>query len=49
MFMLAKECGCKFIFGSDAHDSKQHDFYENAQVIADVLGLKETDLADICR
>jgi histidinol phosphatase-like PHP family hydrolase len=46
---LAKECGCKFTFGSDAHDNKQHDFYGNAQILADILELKENDLAEICR
>ena len=49
MFRLAKECGCKFIFGSDAHDSKQHEFYQNATILADILELKESDLAEICR
>jgi histidinol phosphatase-like PHP family hydrolase len=49
MFRLAKECGCKFTFGSDAHDSSQHEFYGNAQILADILGLKETDILEICR
>jgi histidinol phosphatase-like PHP family hydrolase len=49
MFRLAKDCGCRFIFGSDAHDSAQHEFYANAQILANVLALKESDLADICR
>lgn len=49
MFRLAKECGCKFIFGSDAHDSSQHDFYPNAEIISDILDIKEDDLAEICR
>ena len=49
MFTLAKECGCKFTFGSDSHDNKAHDFYENADILADILGLKEDDLAQICR
>jgi histidinol phosphatase-like PHP family hydrolase len=49
MFSLAKECGCKFTFGSDSHDNKQHDFYHNADIIANLLNLKETDLAEICR
>ncbi len=49
MFSLAKECGCKFTFGSDSHDNKQHDFYPNADIIANLLNLKEDDLAEICR
>ncbi len=49
MFTLAKECGCKFIFGSDAHDNRQHDFYSNADIIASALSLNEDDLLEICR
>jgi histidinol phosphatase-like PHP family hydrolase len=49
MFSLAKECGCKFTFGSDAHDSSYHDFYENADILAEILGIGEDDLADICK
>ena len=49
MFRLAKECGCKFIFGSDSHDNKGHDFYENADLIANLLGLTENDLLEICK
>ncbi len=49
MFRLAKECGCKFIFGSDSHDKDYHDFYHNADVIAELLELKESDLAEICK
>lgn len=49
MFRLAKECGCQFTFGSDAHDSKQHEFYENADLIATLLNLQETDILALCR
>ena len=49
MFSLAKECGCKFTFGSDAHDNKQHEFYHNAEILSNILNLKEDDLAEICR
>ncbi len=49
MFRLAKECGCKFTFGSDSHDKNYHDFYHNADLIAELVELKETDLAEICR
>lgn len=49
MFTIAKECGCKFTFGSDSHDDKAHDFYENADILADILGIQEDDLAEICR
>jgi len=47
MFRLAKECGCKFIFGSDAHDNEQHSSYENATVVSELLELNETNIADI--
>ena len=49
MFRLAKECGCKFIFGSDSHDNQEHDYYGNADIIANMLELTENDLAEICR
>lgn len=49
MFRIAKDCGCKFIFGSDAHDSSQHLFYQNADTVYDILGLCEDDLAEICK
>lgn len=49
MYRLAKECGCKFIFGSDAHGTKEHERYHIAQFLADLLELKESDLADIAK
>lgn len=49
LFHLAKECGCKFLFGSDSHDNKSHDFYENASLIATMLELKEDDILELCR
>ena len=49
MVRIAKECGCKFTFGSDSHSSSYHDFYHNADILADILGLTENDLADICK
>ena len=50
MFRLAKECGCKFIFGSDAHSTTEHKTYEQlTKTFADLLELKETDLAEIAR
>lgn len=49
IFRLAKECGCKFTFGSDSHgDPKHHEFF-HAETVADMLGLKENDLAPIAR
>ena len=45
MFRLAKECGCKFTFGSDSHTSGGHDRYDEiSQVVADALELTENDI-----
>ena len=49
MFHLAKECGCKFIFGSDSHNRRRHDSYRHTNVLADILGLKEDDIIEIAR
>ena len=49
LFRLAKECGCKFLFGSDAHDLTAHDSYGNATLVAELLGLQSDDLAPIVR
>ena len=49
MFRIVKECGCKFIFGSDSHDDRTHEKYANAQFTADLLGLTEADIASIAR
>lgn len=49
MFRIAKECGCKFLFGSDAHNRRRHDSYGHADVLADLLELREEDIADIAR
>ncbi len=47
MFRIAKECGCKFLFGSDAHDSDAHSSYDHADFVANLLDLNETHLAKI--
>jgi len=49
LFRLAKECGCKFIFGSDAHNYTAHEYYSDADFAAELLELKEKDIADIAR
>ena len=49
MFNLAKECGCKFIFGSDAHNNTAHNSYENANFIANLLELTDKDITDIAK
>lgn len=47
MYKIAKECGCKFIFGSDAHNNEDHNSYSNADLVAELLDLKEREIADI--
>lgn len=49
MFRIAKECGCKFIFGSDSHNRRRHNSYGHTNVLADILGLEETDIIEIAR
>ena len=47
IYKLAKECGCKLIFGSDSHDSVDMNILDQANAISDILGLKESDIAKI--
>ena len=47
MFQIAKECGCRFLFGSDAHNSKAHDSYAHADLVAELLELDESDILEI--
>lgn len=48
MFRIAKQQGCKFIFGSDAHSVKgQESFISRAELISDIIGLKTEDITDI--
>lgn len=48
MFRIAKECGCKFIFGSDAHSDTAHDDYiAILEKLTRLLELSERDIADI--
>ena len=49
MFRLAKECGCRFTFGSDAHIISEHENYSNCDRLADVLQLTEEDIMEIAR
>ena len=44
---IAKACGCKFYFGSDAHHPAQFDHMkERCEQMVDLLGLEETDKFD---
>ena len=49
MFRIAKDCGCKFIFGSDSHNRRRHGTYGNADIMAELLELEEKDIAEIAR
>ena len=44
MFRIAKDCGCKFYLGSDAHHPRD---FQNVRTIfaraIDLLGLQESD------
>jgi histidinol phosphatase-like PHP family hydrolase len=43
-FFIAKECGCKFYFGSDAHKTEAlKTAKQNFLNIVDLLDLKETN------
>lgn len=47
IFRLAKDCGCKFIFGSDSHDPGNKKILDRANAISEILSLTESDIADI--
>ena len=50
LFRLAKEEGCKFLFGSDIHNVPENLApFKNAELVADLLSLTEEDLAPIAR
>lgn len=49
LFRLAKQQGCRFLFGSDAHSAQAHDHYENATLAANLLELTPDDIAPIAR
>lgn len=44
MFRLAKKCGCKFTFGSDAHSAATLSVFAKGMLMAELLELKETDI-----
>ena len=48
-FAIAKECGCKFTFGSDAHNIANLASHNNAEYLSTLLSLTENDLAPIAR
>jgi len=44
MYEIAKQCGCKFTFGSDSHSIHDHDSFYKAYIISSILELTENDL-----
>ena len=40
---IAKECGCKFYYGSDAHKGREFGVWRNFERAAEMLGLTEDD------
>ncbi len=50
MFDIAKKCGCKFIFGSDAHSNRDHDNYLYlTDLLSERIGLTEKDIIEFAR
>lgn len=43
-FAIAKECGCRFTFGSDCHHPKSQKNLLSAKVICEILSLTEKDI-----
>ena len=42
-YRIAKECGCKFYLGTDAHKPKEFKAYDNFAKVIDILDLTEDD------
>ena len=42
-YRIAKDCGCKFYYGGDAHRPEDFDKIENVEKAIDALGLEESD------
>lgn len=51
MFNIAKECGCRFTFGSDAHKIPyfRNNYLDICKMMVEALNLKESDLADFVK
>lgn len=47
LFRLAKECGCKFLFGSDSHGSHRMYIMDHANAVCNMLELTKDDIASI--
>jgi histidinol phosphatase-like PHP family hydrolase len=46
MIGIAKDMGCKFLFGSDAHSHGHLKALQNANELANIIGLCEKDISD---
>ena len=46
-FKIAKACGCKFTFGSDAHTMRHMDNFKDYYVVAGAIGLSEDDILPV--
>ena len=46
-FFIAKECGCRFTFGSDRHTAVNYNRYPKLEKFIDVLGLTEENFISI--
>jgi len=49
MLRLAKDAGCKFVFGSDSHNDTGHDRFFKNYVVATILELTDADIADFAK
>ena len=49
MFGIARDMGCKFIFGSDAHSHLHLEVLQNTKELMEALSITEADIADIAR
>lgn len=48
MLQIAKECGCKFTIGSDAHGADFRDGFEKIYVVTSLLELRQEDIKTVC-
>ena len=49
MFRIAKDCGCRFTFGTDCHFPEAQHMIRHASAIADLLELRPEDLHPLVR
>ena len=44
MLIIAKQCGCRFTYGSDKHSAVDYKRHERTEAAADAMGLTEEDI-----